>query len=343
MRVLIVKTGALGDVVHAVPAALAFHRACPEARLDWLVEGRWAGVLAGQPFLDRVIAVDTQAARRRPFSTEAREKLWRPLAAAGPYDAAVDLQRLMKSALLTRLVRARERLGFAWSACREPLASLVLNRRARVDYVHHPIREQYLAPLSLLAGRSLTLPPPPYLTVDPGAAGRLAGQVGPALARPYLVALLGSGFGTKLWPEGHWADLLARLTPAWPVLLPHGGPAEEAAARRVAAAVGGSRAPFPVIPPSLDLPELMALLAGARLVLGGDTGPLHLAAALGAPTLSLYGPTLARRNAPPGGRALQSPRPCAGCVKRRCPQGQADCLAAIGPEEVAERMAEELG
>ena len=336
VRVLIVKTSALGDIVHALPAVAAFRQALPQVGLDWLVEERWASLLQNQPLIDRVVSVNTRLARRSPFSAGARASFWSPLKEARRigYSAAVDLQRLIKSAGLTLLARPGKAVGFSWSSCREGPASLILKQRVRVDYDRDPIRLQYLAPLSLLAGRELNLPRPPYLRVDPRARDSLAAKL--KLPREYAVALVGGGFGTKLWPQGHWAEVLKGLTRRRPVILPWWGPEER---KRAIEAAGRDRGPIP----ELSLAELSALLEGAGLVVGGDTGPLHLAAALGKPTLSLYGPTLASRNAPPGQAAIQSPLDCAGCVKRRCPKGEADCMAAISPEEVlsaAERILE---
>lgn len=330
MRILIVKTGSLGDIVHALPAVQGFLGAFPEAELDWLAEARWAPLLRGQGFIRRVIEVDTRAARKRPFSARTAELLWRPLRQPGrpPYDAVVDLQRLMKSALMTRLVRGRDRYGFAWSSCREPLASLVLNHKARVDYVRDPVREQYAAPLSLLAGRAITLSEPPHLEVLDEADRSLRQKMPGLDQEPFSVALLGGGFGTKLWPLPHWLELLRRMGGGERVVLPWSGPDEEARAEEAAAATGALQAP------ALSLPELAALLARARRVVGGDTGPLHLAAALGTPTLSLYGPTLALRCGPPGQATIQSDRDCIGCVKRRCPKGRPDCMSAIGVDRV---------
>ncbi len=333
MRILIVKTGSLGDIVHALPAVRAYQNAFPQTEIDWLAEARWAPVLENQGFLRRVVRVDARAARKSPFSAQAREALWRPLREASrpPYDAAVDLQRLIKSALMTRVVRSRLRVGFDRSSCRESLASLVLNARARVDYARDPVREQYAAPLNILAGQKLDLAPPPLLRTDPEAGRSLAAKASWLAEEPFSVSLLGGGFGTKLWPLGHWLELLDRLTHQGRVVLPWFGSDEE---RRVDRAVAVTTA---LKAPPLELTELAALLAKARLVIGGDTGPLHLAAALGAPTLSLYGPTLASRNGPPGHPTLQSPLGCAGCVKRRCPKGEPDCMAAIGVGAVWEK------
>ena len=339
MRILIVKTGSLGDIVQSLPAVRALKAALVQAEIDWLAEARWAPLLQGQGLVNRVIQVDTRAARRRPFSARAAELLWRPLRECGrpPYHAVVDLQRLIKSALMTRLVRARTRYGFAWSSCREPLASLVLNRKARVDYVRDPIRVQYAAPLSLLAGTKLCLPGPPHLEARPEAEQSLARKMPGLFEEPFSVALLGGGFGTKLWPLAHWLELLGRMGVRERVVLPWFGPEEEARADRAASATGAVKAP------ELSLPELASLLARAGRVVGGDTGPLHLAAALGSPTLSLYGPTLASRNGPPGHPTLQSPLDCAGCVKRRCPKGRADCLEAIGVDRVWEALGRARG
>lgn len=330
MRVLIVKTGALGDVVHAVPAVRAFKAARPEARLEWLVEKRWSPILDGQPFLDRVIEIETGPLKKGLFSAEAKERFWTPLQAVRqePYEAVVDLQRLLKSGLMTRFAKAGTRIGFDWASSREKPAALLLSKKARVDYDHDPIRNQYAAPLSLLAGQELVLPEPPHLLVGPRSVAAVRARLGRAGSEPYAITLLGGGFGTKLWPPGHWHELLERLTQRLRTIIPFHGPEEEAIAREAARITGAETAP------ALSLPELAGLLKGAELVIGGDTGPLHLAAALDRPTLSLYGPTLASRNGPPNGATIQSPVDCAGCVKRTCPKGDPDCLAAIQPDQV---------
>lgn len=331
MRVLIIKSSSLGDIVHALPAVRAFQAAQPEAAIDWLVERRWAPLLAGQALIDRLIAFDSHAIRAAPFSPAAYAGLIKDAARLRRrrYDAVVDLQRLTKSAALLCLVRADCRVGFAPSSCREPLAALVLGKKARINYQTDPISEQYLAPLSLLAGRPLSLPPPPHLSIDPTAQAAVNSWLMETTTGPYFVALLGGGFSTKIWPLSHWIDLLGRLATRQPVILVGRTPAERQQIKAAQEAVGGLTAA-----PALNLPQLAALLKGARLVVGPDTGPLHLAAAVGAPTVSFYGPTLARRNAPPGQPAIQSSAPCSGCVKRICPLGRPDCLAIVTPEMV---------
>ncbi len=336
VHALIIKTSSLGDVVHALPAVLACRAARPDLALDWLVEASYAPILAGHPAIERVITLDTRAPRHRPFSGESWIGLWHSLARlrARRYDAAVDLQRLSKSFFLMRLARADRRYGFSRRACREPLATLGLDVRVDAAYQTDPVREQYLAVLAAVAGRHLTLPPPPHLAAPAApAVDEFAGRVGGG----YVVALAGGGFATKFWPPEHWAELLRGLGPAARVVLPWSGAAERATAEGLAQAAPGA-----VVTPEWGLTELMALLARARLVLGGDTGPLHLAAALGAPTLSFYGPTLARRNAPPGHAFIQSPVDCAGCVKRSCPKGQPDCMTAIRPAMALEAAREIL-
>ena len=331
MRVLIVKSSSLGDIVHALPAVRAFKAARPEAVIDWLVERRWGPLLEGQALIDGLIAFDSHSPRTNPFNPAAYAGLVRDAARLRRhrYEAVVDLQRLTKSAALLCLVRAASRVGFAPSSCREPQAALVLGKKARISYQTDPITKQYLAPLSLLAGRPLSPPPPPHLSIDPAAWAAVSSWLPETTTGPYVVALLGGGFSTKLWPLKHWIDLLGRLAIRRTVILAAQGGPERQRIRAARDAVGQ------LIPaPAFSLPQLAALLEGASLVVGGDTGPLHLAAAVGAPTVSFYGPTLARRNAPPGQAAIQSPAECSGCVKRTCPLGQPDCLAAITPEMV---------
>jgi len=335
VEILVVKSSSLGDIVHALPAVRAFQAAHPEAAIDWLVESAWAPILQGHPLIRRLISFDSHSVRDSLLSPALYRDFIKSIATLRRvrYDAVVDLQRLTKSAGLLYLLRARRRAGFSITSCRERLAVLPIKDKARIDYQGDPVREQYLAPFQLLTGRPLTLPEPPHLSVSPEAEASVREKLGHSLEEPFAVALLGAGFSTKVWPVEHWLSLLERLAAVRPVLLPWADRAEREAAERAAERIENVH-----LAPAMNLRELAAFLAQARLVVGGDTGPLHLAAALGVQTVSFYGPTRRRRNAPPGHPAIQSPVECTGCVKRKCPKENFECLEAITPDMVWQAM-----
>ena len=332
MRIAIVKLSSLGDVLHALPVAHALRSHFPRAHLAWIVEARESTVLKDQPDLDAVVPVDTRLWRRliwRPAGArEVVRKLSRLTARlhGARFDVAIDLQGLIKSGLLTAYTGAPVRIGFALSHCWEPLNALFTTHRIRPPHQAVHVVEQYLSLLEPL-GVSAALPvfrlPP-----DPEAERRIDEFLAAEGVKPRdrLVALNpGAGHPTKRWPLDHFARLAERLHEEAGVrVLLLWGPEEEGMAR----AIGARMTSRPLLAPPTTLPELSALLRRSTLMVAGDTGPLHLAAALGTPCVGLYGPTRAERNGPYGAhcRSLQSPN---------------GMLAGIAPDEVL-RVAQEL-
>ncbi len=314
-RIALVKLSALGDVVHALPVARALRARFPGAGLTWIVERREQGILAGNPDLDQVIAVDTRLWRqefRRPRGLltvyDKIRGLTRRLR-GGRFDVALDLQGLWKSGVITALTGAPLRVGLALGHCRERANVLFTTRRVTpaAEAVH--VVEVNLALLAALGITRADVGTPVFpIAADAGADAAAARVLEEEGVKPetLLVALLpGAGQDVKRWGvEGYrrvgdeLAERLgARLVVVW-------GPGEEPLARAIAARMRGA----PLVPPATSIPEMVALLRRAALVVGGDTGPVHIAAALGVPTLGLYGPTSARRNGPYGARtaAVQS-------------------------------------
>lgn len=310
MRVAIVKLSSLGDVVHALPVAAALRAGLPGAHLAWIVEAREAGLLAGHPALDEVIAVDTRRWRRarhpRDLVAGARElRALRRRLVAARFDVTLDLQGLWKSAILARLTGAPVRFGFAASWCREPASAWLATRRVSPPHEARHVVEQYLALLEPLGIRpqrlDFTLP----LDADAEAAVEAFFVAGGLKPRDRLVVLnAGAGRPDKRWPPERFAELARRLVEAGARCLVVWGPGEADAARHIAGAGG----PGTVLGPPTDLPALLAVLRRASVVVAADTGPLHLAAALGRPCVGLYGPTRAARNGPygPGHRTVEA-------------------------------------
>jgi lipopolysaccharide heptosyltransferase I len=312
-RIVIVKLSSLGDVVHALPIVPALRRALPDAHLTWVVEAREYALLRDHPDLDAVVPVDTRLWRRliwRPGGVlqvlgkigRLRERIRR-----ASFDVAIDLQGLIKSGLLTAYTGAPVRIGFAAGRCRERWNVLFTNRHVTPPARACHVVEQYLA---LLAPLGVEPGPAEFHVPVPAPAERrieewlLKEGVKPG---DRLVAINpGAGRPEKRWAVVRWSALAERLATeagARPLLL--WGPDEAHMAREISLALTGHSA---LLAPPTDLGELAALLKRCHLMIASDTGPLHLAAALGTPCLGLFGPTRAERNGPygPRCRGLQS-------------------------------------
>jgi lipopolysaccharide heptosyltransferase I len=298
-HVVLVRLSSVGDVVHGLPVAAALRARWPRCRLTWLAERREGVLLRGHPAIDTVIEIDTRGWRRRGpaglGAGVAAVLALRRRARASGVDVAIDLQGLLKSAVLVAASGARRRIGFARRFCREPLSALFTNRRVTPPADARHVVEQNLA---LLEPLGIDAPEVRFtLPVDAAAETKLAAFFAAAGLEPRgRVALLvpGAARPEKRWPPERFAALARALRPERIAVVVVWGPGEEPVARAIAED-GGAR-----LAPPTDLLELLALLRRAGVVVGGDTGPLHLAAAMNTPVVGLYGPTNPRRNGPYG-------------------------------------------
>jgi heptosyltransferase I len=290
-RLLIVRLSSLGDVLHALPVAESAARA--GATVGWVVEPAFAGVLDGNPHCTTVLAADTKAWRRSPVSSGTRRgvaALRSAMRAFGP-EVVLDVQGLFKSAVIARLAGAPV-IGFSARARREPASAVLCRVRVTPDAAARHVVDRNLALLEA-AGVTATVRAPDARYLLEGEASEADAYVS-ALPRPYAVFHPGAGRPEKAWGEVRMAELargLFRRRNLVPVI--SWGPGDEARAERLASLVPGARRA-----PLLDVRGLARLYAGARLFAGGDTGPLHLADAVGARTLALFGPTDPDRNGP---------------------------------------------
>jgi lipopolysaccharide heptosyltransferase I len=330
-RVLIVRVSAVGDVVHTLPAAAALAEAGWE--VDWLVEPLARPLLEGNPVVSKVIAAPRA---RRPSLAAARTAL-RDMRARR-HDVALDLQGLWKSALWARLSGARRVLGLAAGARREPASAVLL--RERVDGLPEGghVIDRNLAALRALGidavGRR-TFPLPP--TAEAGA--RVASRLVAGGVDQFALLSPGGGWASKLWPVTSWGALSRHVRGRGLVPLVAWGPGEEGLADAVVAASGGAAVrAFPT-----TLLELAELARRARLVVAADTGPLHLAAAVGAPLVGIFGPTDPARNGPFAAADVTVRRTplCAPCHRRRCDRHEG-VMDAITPQQVAAALDQRL-
>jgi lipopolysaccharide heptosyltransferase I len=299
--IAVVKLSALGDIVHATPVVEALADAFPAARVTWIVERGAAALLQDHPRLADVVTIDTRAWRRArtPSAALAVGRTLRALRRRlrdARFDVAVDLQGLVKSGVVTAATGAPLRIGFAAGYRRERLNGLFTNRHVTPPSAARHVVDQYLALLEPLgvAPRQVVF----RLPVHQAAESRVDELFTEAGLKPHghLVVLNpGAGKAAKRWPVERFADLAARLVrEANARVLVLWGPGEQTAASAIATAPGA------VLAPPTDLPTLIAVIRRASVVVAADTGPLHVAAAVGVPCVGLYGPTSAERNGPYG-------------------------------------------
>jgi heptosyltransferase-1 len=331
-RILIVKLSAIGDIIHTLPAAAALRRAYPEAWLAWMVEKAGASLLRGNPDLDELITVDTLAWRANWWM--GLRHAWyvtRHLRRAG-FDLCIDFQGLLKSALFAYLSGAPRRLGFPRQMCREPLSMLFTNLYGPIiDPTVHVVDQlvELLKPIGVATTeRRFTIP---LTDADEHFAERVWRELGLRSDVPVIVLYPGAAWETKRWGELNFARLNDALIRRFQVrTLLTWGPGEEPLIQRVVRATAYT----PAIAPATTLLQLAALIARCRAFVGGDTGPLHLAAAVGTPTVALFGPSNPRRNGPygPGHVVLHRKLPCSNCYQRTCAHWE--CLPGIEVDTV---------
>ncbi len=300
MRILIVRLGAFGDILHTLP--MAADLASAGHHLAWLCEDRWAAVLDGSAVITTIHRLPRKLLRTGPLAArvQALAALSRELR-VGAYDVVVDAQGLAKSALAAWLSGATLRVGHDRPRAREG-AWLVPQRRVSSSAVHVIDQQRDL-------GRALgTTPTTPWLFPIPAwckerqwAADWL---VEVRLTRPWMLNV-GAGWPSKVWPEIRQIGFVrAAAERGLPLVLVWGSPGERLIAERIIEA-----ADYGVLAPPTTLPQLGGLLAQAAVVISGDTGPLHMALAVGVPAVGLFGPVPAERNGPRGWgyRTLQAP------------------------------------
>lgn len=282
MRVLIVKTSSMGDVLHTLPALTDAQQAIPDIQFDWVVEEGFAQIPAWHSAVDRVIPVAIRRWRKAWFSApiKAERKAFRDAVRLQQYDVIIDAQGLVKSAaLVTRLARGIKH-GMDWSTAREPLASLFYNRK------HHIAKQQHAVERTReLFAKSLGYAKP-QSQGDYAIAQHFLNELN-ADAGQYAVFLHATTRDDKHWPEANWRELIGLLNNAGiRIKLPWGTPHEEARARRLAEGFD-----YVEVLPRMSLEDVARVLAGAKFVVSVDTGLSHLTAALDRPNITLYGPT----------------------------------------------------
>ena len=318
MNVLIVRLGALGDIVHAVPAAAALRAAYPDAQIDWLVDAKHRRFLECVTVVDRIVTLE----RASPAGWVDVTRRLRQ----ARYDVALDFQGLMKSAILARASGAPRVLGFSIWHLREKGARPFYSESVEAEG-GHVVRKnlRLLEALDIHEARIVF----PLADVASGAADDVAAA---AAGAPIALINPGAAWPNKRWEAQHFgevASFLREVRGLAPFVL--WGPGEESLARAVVDASSGAAQ----LAPPTEIGDLIALCRRASLMISGDTGPLHIAAAVGTPIVSLFGPTDPARNGPwsPLDATISRYESCACHYDRTCHAAEW-CLATIGVAEV---------
>jgi len=294
-RFLLIRLGSLGDIIHALPAASALRDTFPGARIDWLVDQKWLRLLEGNPDISNVISLNRKSAEDLAATV-------RNLRSA-KYDRAIDFQALYKSAILSFASGAPRRIGFQSSYAREGLAALFYTDRLNPRGPHKIDHNMTLAEHAGARESKLRFP----LKIDPQDDETISRALQQNHVGDFFVMSPGGGWRSKCWPPQRYGELHQKLAEGfgWSGIL-NFGPGEEDLSREVIQAAGKS----PPSPISLGLGPLISLLRRAKFVISADTGPLHLAAALGVPVVGLFGPTDPSRNGPfsPEDVVVRNPR-----------------------------------
>lgn len=302
-RILVVRLGSMGDVIHALPAVASLKHSFPHSRLSWVIKPRWAPLLEGNPFVDEII----------PFTRSAREILaTRRLLRRERFELAVDLQGLIQSALVAASARADKIVGLARTQARESFAAMFYSSAVRTNAVHRVDRYLELVAAAGASNLLRTFPLPP---------GKPEGTLPEG---PFVLACPLAGWGSKQWPLGHFAELAGRLKLP---LVVNGPPDSEDVLKQIEGA-------------HVHLSGLEGLIDATRraqAIVGVDSGPVHLAAALGKPGVAIYGPTDPASHGPYGGtlHVLRSSTAVTSYKRRAADPGS---MRAVSPAEVIEAL-----
>lgn len=331
MKLLLIKTSSMGDVIHTLPALTDAKNAIPSLQVDWVVEEAFASIPAWHAAVNTIIPIELRKWRKKPFTRatfNAARDSYQQLCKEH-YDVILDAQGLIKSALISRLAHGQERIGLDSKSAREPLAALLYKTRILVARELHAITR-----LRLLFSSALKYPMP---STTPHYGIQLPPKQTPE-TRPYFVLLHGTTWRSKEWPEIYWRELVTLITTAGFAIRISGGNTHEVErAKRIAA-----NNAHVTVTPFLSIDAMAHTLSGAVGVVAVDTGFAHLAAALDKPLVTLYGATSAALTGTLGKEShhlIASTPSCSPCLKRECHYTKASkvkpaCYEALTPERV---------
>jgi lipopolysaccharide heptosyltransferase II len=324
-RIALIKPSALGDILNSLPVLSALRERFPESHLTWVVNRAYEPLLRGHPHLDAVLPFDRGALRRGVIAGGLAFARFLGSLRRHDFDLAIDLQGLLRSGLMTRATGAPVRLGLA--TAREGARLFYTHRIDDIRGVSHAVDRCWRVAEALGAQG-----PKQFVMPVADDARRWANDVLRSWPRPWLAAAPGSRWLTKRWPPGHFAALLrqARARFGGTVVF-IGAPDEAELAREAAELLDG---PACNLAGTTTLPQLAAVLESADVLLSNDSGPMHLAVALGRPVVAPYTCTRVALNGPYGqfDRAVETGVWCAGSYRKRC--GRLDCMRELTPDRL---------
>jgi heptosyltransferase I len=337
MRVLIIKTSALGDIIHALPVLDYLHQVVPGITVDWAVEEQFTDLLSGNPLLSELRVVRTRRWRRKPFRIETvREiqSLWHELRGR-QYDYVFDIQGNLKSGIIAWATGVEQRIGFSKDHLQESANALFIKRRIPQRKEDDNAGGRYLRIVSVPFGKDyvgMKLSADIQTSRDEDVAAEML--IRGCGAGPVFLFHCGTTWQTKYWSEEGWARLGQLVCSGFPdaaMLFSWGNDSERAAAERLATAIGDHAR----VIGKFSLKGISALLKKVDVVVGGDTGLIHLAAALGTPTVSYYRASDGSVSGPRGSEhvIVQSPLACTRCQRTACDK-DAECRASISAEAI---------
>jgi heptosyltransferase I len=340
-RILIIKLGSIGDVVHTLPAVASLKKSYPQTQVDWLVEKKSSVLLKGNPLIHEIIEVDTQRWRKSLLSFEAHRQIKRTLSRlrGNHYDIALDFQGLWKSAVLGYFSGAKQVIGFSKEALKEPGCRIFYDTRVSPHPESRHVVEIYN---ELVRSLGIEINGCRFdLNVSAEDEAYISSQLASRHIENFIILNPGGGWITKNWDPANYSRLHLKIRGAtrlqsvltW-------GPGEEDLVKQV---FGFCDSDPPVVFPT-TVPQFISLVRRARLFVGGDTGPLHLAAACNTPIVSIFGPTDPSRNGPFNQLdwAVSHPVPCGPCYKRTCEIYDNQCMKSVTVDEVFQAAIQRL-
>jgi lipopolysaccharide heptosyltransferase I len=326
-RIALVKPSALGDIIHCLPVATALRERYPHAVISWVVNRGYEPLLQGHPDLDATLPFDRGAARQGWLQAALAYNAWIRRFRDQDFDLVLDLQGLFRSALLTAASGAARRVGL--SSAREGARWFYTDVVPVADFnALHAVDRYWLVAKALGAGAG----PKRFRLAIPQTEQEWAAAFLHDCPRPWLLLGPGSRWVTKRWLSSHFATLVRKAQDRFGgTVIVVGGQEEMALAQAVTAHLTG---PARDLTGRTSLPRLAAVLARADVMLANDTGPLHLAAALGRPVVAPYTCTRVLLNGPYGGEAgaVETRVACQGSYLKRC--SRMDCMAELTPERL---------
>lgn len=332
-NILIVKLSAIGDVIHALPVAYSLKKNYPEARITWVVEKPSYDLLTNNPYIDEIIIFDKPKFKSFTGLLKNSYKLSRQLKAHN-FDLAIDLQGLFKSAAISYLSGATKRLVY----CNARELSDKIGQRICGEHQNGHVVDRYLDVARYLECKIDQVVFPINITeIEAQKAETIANHAGLQLSNPYIILAPGTNWPSKCWPTTHFSKLADLLydNNIIPVII--GGPNDQRLAQEI---IDNTKIPPIDLTGKTSLKQLAYIIKRAQTFVAGDTGPMHLAAAVGTKVVAMFGPTDPERNGPYGNRnkVLLAPVPCRNCWKHKCPKKE-DCLKSITADRVYDTIA----